>query len=115
MGHATAEDTLNDFKAAYKNLDIVNNLVQLSMDGPNVNWKFHDNMEEYCRENNPQSPCLLIIGSCGVHVLHGAFQTAHSKTDWGVQVLKALHGIFKKSPVRRSDYLSDNNRMEQKR
>lgn len=34
MGHATAADIMNDFKEAHKGLDIVNNLIQLSMDGP---------------------------------------------------------------------------------
>ena len=53
MGHATAEDTLKDFKTAHKDLDIVKKLVQLSMDGPNVNWKFQDNLEDYRREENP--------------------------------------------------------------
>ena len=110
LGHTTAEDTMKEFKAAHEDLDIVNKLVMLSMDGPNVNWKFHDTLQEYRQEENPQSPLLLVIGSCGLHVLHGAYQTAHKKTTWEVQkVLKALHGIFKKSPARRADYLKDND------
>ena len=41
MGHATHTDTMDDFKEAHKGLDIVvHNPEQLSMDGPNVNWKF---------------------------------------------------------------------------
>ena len=35
MGHAT-----HDFKKAHQGLDIVHKLLQVSMDGPNVNWKF---------------------------------------------------------------------------
>jgi hypothetical protein len=110
LGHATAEDTMNDFKKAHENLDIVNKLVMLSMDGPNVNWKFLDDLGAYRKEENPEAPLLLIMGSCGLHVLHGAYQTAHKNTTWDVQkVLKALHGIFKKSPARRADYLEDND------
>ena len=37
MGHATVSDMMEDFKKAHNGLDIINNLVQLSMDGPNVN------------------------------------------------------------------------------
>ena len=42
-------------------------------------------------------------------MLHGAYKTGHKETDWEVEKnLKAAWGIFKKSPARRSDYLSDN-------
>ena len=40
MGPATHEDTLLDFKKDHQGLDIVHKLLQVSMDGPNVNWKF---------------------------------------------------------------------------
>ena len=52
MGHGAVDDIMLDFKKAHKNLDIVNNLVQLSMDGPNVNWTFLDSLEE-CRKSAP--------------------------------------------------------------
>ena len=92
-------------------MDIINNLVQLSMDGPSVNWAFHTELEDHRKETNAEAPDLLQIGSCGLHVLHGAYQTAHSKeTNWEVKkVMKATHGIMKMSPARRSDYLKDND------
>ena len=66
-------------------------------------------LAEYRKIEDPNAPDLIIIGSCGIHVLHGAYQTAHGVTDWEVgKTLKAAHGIFKKSPARRSDYLEDN-------
>ena len=34
MGHGAVDDIMLDFKKAHKDLGIVNNLVQLSMDGP---------------------------------------------------------------------------------
>ena len=110
MGHATANDTMLEFERAHSKLDISRCLVQLSMDGPNVNWKFLDDLEERRLVINPEAPDLLNIGSCGIHVLHGTYKTAHTKeTDWCVdQVMKAAHGIFKKSPARRSDFLADN-------
>ena len=47
MGHGTVHDIMNEFKEAHKDLHILNNLTQLSMDGPNVNWAFLDSFEEY--------------------------------------------------------------------
>ena len=39
MGHASAENTLASLKEVHKDSDFVHNLAQVSMDGPNVNWK----------------------------------------------------------------------------
>ena len=114
MGHATHTDTMEDFKKAHEGLDIVHNLVQVSMDGPHVNWAFMDVLAEYRKTQDPQSPELINIGSCGIHVLHGAYGTAQGVTDWEVaKTLKAAHGVFKKSPARRSDYLADNDLQSQ--
>ena len=37
MGHASAENTFASLKEVLKDLDLVHDLVQVSMDGPNVN------------------------------------------------------------------------------
>ena len=67
-------------------------------------------LQEERSESNPQSPKLLHLGSCALHVLHGAFGTASAATDWKLQkILKGCFSIFKKSPARRSDYLSSND------
>ena len=39
LGHASAEDMLEKFHSCKENLSF-RNLMQLSMDGPSVNWKF---------------------------------------------------------------------------
>ena len=46
MGHATAPDTYKSLAEVHKGLDLENNLIQLSMDGPNVNWKTLDIAKE---------------------------------------------------------------------
>ena len=110
MGHANHQDIFNEFKKSHEGLDIVHNLFQISMDGPSVNWLMVDVICDFRKSEDPNSPELLNIGSCGIHVLHGAYQTAHGTNDWEVgKTLKAGHGVFKKSPARRSDYLSDND------
>ena len=43
MGHATAADMLTHFKNGMALLH-PSSLVQISMDGSKVNWKFHHNL-----------------------------------------------------------------------
>ena len=47
-------------------------LGQLSIDRPSTNWNvlqlLHDDREE------PECPCIVNIGSCSLHVLHGAWR-----------------------------------------
>ena len=43
------------------------------MDGPNVNWKIFEMFKQYRKEEDPLSPMVLEFGSCGLHVLHGAY------------------------------------------
>ena len=38
MGHATADEVVEHFRSALKGLRL-NQILQISMDGPNVNWK----------------------------------------------------------------------------
>ena len=76
------------------------------MDGPSVNWKFIDKL------SNDDALCsgeseLLEIGSCGLYVVHGAFQTGHNAVNWNVtSTLRAFYRILKDSLARRADYSS---------
>ena len=109
MGHADAVSCLEHLKERMKDIDYTNNLLQLSMDGPNVNWKVLGLLKEDRQENNSQAPDLLSLGSCGIHVLHGAYTRWQQVTDWELdKLLKDCFGIFKKSPARRLDYLEAN-------
>ena len=47
MGHASAEDTFASLKEIHKYLDLVHNLVQVSVDGPNVYWKTVEIIEDH--------------------------------------------------------------------
>ena len=59
-------------------------------------------------------PSLLNIGSCVLHVLHGAYETRYSKLDWDVdKTLKVAYGLPKHAPARTADYLADNNIINQ--
>ena len=80
------------------------NMLVLSMDGPNTNWSVFEKLNAH-REN--ELPQILEIGSCGLHVIHGAFQTGVKATGWELDgVLKAMWKLFSDSPARRDLYIS---------
>jgi len=80
-------------------------MVQISMDGPRVNWNFLELIASDLKKNE-DDPDLLNVGSCGLHVVHGAFQYGFLKTEWKVaSFLKAIYNVFKHSPARRADFI----------
>ena len=100
LGHADAESSLSSLLAVIDDLDWVHKLVQEGMDGSNVNWKLCRLLGEKRKEFDPECPDLLKIGSCGVHVLHGAVNSGNSATDWKLpKFFKNSYSIFKKSPA----------------
>ena len=48
IGHVDAELCLKSLTDVLGNLDYVNNLIQMGVDGPNVNWKLFDMMKQDC-------------------------------------------------------------------
>ena len=56
------------------------------MDGPAVNFKFLDSLTtELQRVASDRE--LLNLGSCVLHVVHGALQTGHKASSWNVNGL----------------------------
>ena len=85
LGHTTAKDLKRAFEEYTERLDL-KTLIQVSMDGPNVNWKMLDLIVED-RNSNETYPNLLDVGSCSLHVVHGAFRTGMKQTGWGIDLL----------------------------
>ena len=103
LNHARAEDLLAGFKQGMKGIPL-SETMQVSMDGPHVNWKFIELLgdDEDFTKNGKQ---LLELLSCGLHAVHGAFQTGHKAAEWNVnEVLWSFYYLFKDSPARRTDY-----------
>ena len=73
------------------------------MDGPNVDWKFYSMLtDEVKKEHNSH---MLNIGSCGLHILHGAFKDGAVASGWQLdRLFSNLHWLFQDSPARREDY-----------
>ena len=96
---SNAKNIENETHAALKPVS-EEKMIQLSMDGPNINWKVFDLLQSH-REKAEWSP-LLNLGSCSLYIVHGAFQTGSKATDWEIdKVVKAMWKIFNDSPARR--------------
>ena len=73
------------------------------MDGPNVNWKFVDMFSKQLLDEN--STTFLNIGSCGLHIIHGAFKHGSDTTGWELETFfSSIFQLFKDTPARRDDY-----------
>ena len=62
------------------NEQILSKIVQVSMGGPNVNLKFLDQLIDQLEIQSEKS--MLDMGSCGLHVVHVAFQNGHKNAKW---------------------------------
>ena len=103
FGHTTAEDLKLKFEEVTSNLD-TKGMVQVSMDGLNVNWKMLSKITEE-RSSTEHYHGLIHVGSCSLHVVHGAFRSGESKTKWGIDaLLKALQNFLDECPAKREDY-----------
>ena len=60
-------------------------LVQLSMDGPSVNVKLLQGVQDDRKDNG--LPYLLDIGTFGQHTLHESFKTGIDKSEWEINLL----------------------------
>lgn len=108
LGHSDAVSLLNALKSSIPE-SVIKNMLQISMDGPNVNLKLHSLLQNDLKENFG-SQSLLDIGSCGLHIVHGAFKTGHKSTSWDLnKFLYAIFNLFKDSPARRADFVRYTN------
>jgi hypothetical protein len=105
MNRATAEDIVQKFTDAISEIPC-ERMLQMSMDGPSVNWKFLDLYNIVFQEYHDGNK-LLEVGSCGLHIVHGSLQHGHKAAGWSVNSrLRALHNLFKDSPARRAQFTS---------
>jgi len=87
MGHAAADDLLDKLRCNLTGLHIPN-LIQVSMDGPNVNWKMFDSLQKELKDNHDVH--FLNIGICGLHQVHGAFHRGSKASGLAVKLVLAI-------------------------
>ena len=104
LGHTCSNDLVKTFNDGFNELDLTK-LVQISMDGPNSNLKFLSEMKKLRTEDELAS--LIDIGSCNLHVIHGAFKTGSESTGWNLhKILKGAFMLLHDTPARRDDYFN---------
>ena len=78
-------------------------MLQLSMNGPNVNWCFYGKLMAKVHDDSNRK--MIDIESCGLHVVHNAFKARFEATGWDIKsFLWALFTIFHETPARREDF-----------
>ena len=81
-------------------------ILQVSMDGPNVNWKAYDQLHEEIADDVHHG--LIDIGSCGLHILHNAFRKGAVESTWNIEsALSSLYWLFHDLPARREDFVAE--------
>jgi len=104
LGGANAQQILESFNNGIKSMDARRN-IQISSDGPNVNLKFLELVNE--GRCTAELPTLLNIGTCGLHTVHGSLKAGVKSTDWSTgKILKSLWKLLDESPARREKYES---------
>lgn len=82
LGHSSAADIVKKLTKMLSETGL-RNLLQLSMDGPYVNWKVFELTQ---KEMNKQvDKALLNVGSCGLHIVHNAFRDGAKATGWEIE------------------------------
>ncbi|KAH8038179.1 hypothetical protein HPB51_024710 [Rhipicephalus microplus] len=104
MGHTCAEDLASAFRQAVEEIK-GSKILQVSMDGPNVNFKFLRSLMEELGESDESH--ILDIGSCGLHAINGAYKAGHVASGWDlVSFLRSAYNLFKCIPASRADVVS---------
>ena len=104
MGHSAHQDLLLHFNHSIASMNSVK-ILQVSMDGPTAGHKFYSKLVGQRKEIS--APGMIDIGSCGLHIIHGAFKTGIEVTGWALKsVLKGAHTVLHDTPARRADYFT---------
>jgi hypothetical protein len=105
LGHSKNTDLLRHYNDAIMRIDS-SKIVQVSMDGPAVNHLFYKKLVQH-REDVKIMQLMVDIGSCGIHIIHGAFKFSFEKTSWNIKgIIKGSFVLLHDTPARRADYIT---------
>lgn len=104
LGSQKAPDLIEGIEKGMAPL-LLKKLLQLSIDGPFVNLKVFNDLQQKVR-SSPNDPYILFIGTCGLHTSNNAFKRCFVLVGWDMSVfLSVLYHLFHKSPARRALYI----------
>ena len=65
-------------------------------------------LRDFCNNcEKEELPSLINIGSCGLHIVHGALKTCVTATEWNLKgMLNSIYTLLHGTPARRADYIS---------
>ena len=105
LDHTSAQDLLKSLQSLLTTLNPTG-LMEFSMDGPSTNWKLLDELSEDRVNSDPELPELINVGSCGLHMIHGAFKGGAIATGWHIDnLLQSLWYLFSDTPAKKEDYM----------
>lgn len=104
LGHCKAVDLKDHFFEFGRKLTWdIDFLLQIEMDGPNLNLLFHKLLTKELLENNDKT--IIDIGTCGLHNIHNGFSVALKELGFDFDgFAHDLWFFFKNSSARREDY-----------
>ena len=85
MGHANSEETFQSIQAVHSKLDLTHNLVQVSTDGSNMNWKTVEIIKNYREHDDPDGPDLLTLAVVN-YMLCTVLMEQHRKLQTGILI-----------------------------
>ena len=68
-------------------------MIQISLDGLNTNLKLLSEVQNECQKNKLSS--LIDVGSCNLHLIHGAFKADSEKSSWNLHKISDRSGLRK--------------------
>ena len=98
----------NLFDSLYESMSELekSKLLQLSMDGPSVDWNVLDLLDDQLVSDNFSK--ILNTGSCCQHTVHGSLKSGFQKSTWNMdKLLKFFFWILHDSPATRDVYLQE--------
>lgn len=102
LGHTKATDLLAAFCSSLERVGL-RKLIAVSMDGPNVNWALLTQLNDL--RNLENFPELINVGSCGLHIVHGAAGVGHKASGWNLhEVFSSGYYLFNYTPLRRTQF-----------
>ncbi|CAL4218681.1 unnamed protein product, partial [Meganyctiphanes norvegica] len=104
IGHCLSKDLLHHFHTIGNEMSWEPDfLLQIGMDGPNVNLKFENDL---CTQiDNNYGVSFLKLGSCGLHITHNGFRKGITEFGFDFETFVCdINYFFKSSAARRQDY-----------